>query len=66
MAEERDPRDIITPAAFRVLPGLLGVRLAGPWRRGLAFLALWGGQTPGKRLLGIRVVRLVGGLRALR
>ena len=34
----RDPRDIITPTAFRVVPELLGVLLAGPWRRGLAML----------------------------
>jgi uncharacterized RDD family membrane protein YckC len=25
-----------------------------------SFLALWGGQTPGKRLLGLRVIRLDG------
>lgn len=28
-----DPRDIITPEAFRVLPALYGLPLAGPWRR---------------------------------
>lgn len=28
-----DPRDIITPDAFQVLPALYGQRLASPWRR---------------------------------
>lgn len=31
-----DPRTVITPDAFRVAPRLLGLRLAGPWRRGFA------------------------------
>lgn len=31
-----DPRDIITPDAFEVAPGLLGIPLARPWRRGVA------------------------------
>lgn len=32
-APARDPRDIITPEAFRVLPALYGLPLADPWRR---------------------------------
>lgn len=31
-----DPREIITPDAFEVAPGLLGTPLARPWRRGVA------------------------------
>lgn len=34
-----DPRTVITPDAFRVAPRLLGLRLAGPWRRGFAMAA---------------------------
>ncbi|MEM6729916.1 MAG: RDD family protein [Myxococcota bacterium] len=33
-----DPRHIVTEAAFRVRPELLGAALATPWRRGLALL----------------------------
>lgn len=36
MAAGRDPRDRITPVAFRIAPDLLGVELATPWRRALA------------------------------
>ncbi len=34
-----DPRSIITPDAFQVSPELLGLPLAGPWRRLVALLA---------------------------
>lgn len=34
----RDPKDIITPYAFRVEPRLLGIPLATPFRRGMAML----------------------------
>lgn len=34
----RDPRDIVTPHAFRIAPELLGTPLAGPARRGFAML----------------------------
>jgi uncharacterized RDD family membrane protein YckC len=33
----RDPRDFITEDALHVAPSLLGLPLAGPWRRGAAF-----------------------------
>jgi uncharacterized RDD family membrane protein YckC len=33
----RDPRDVITEDALHVAPSLLGLPLAGPWRRGAAF-----------------------------
>jgi len=36
--EHRDPRDIVTPHAFRIAPDLLGTPLAGPFRRGAAML----------------------------
>jgi hypothetical protein len=32
----RDPRDVITEDALHVAPSLLGLPLAGPWRRGAA------------------------------
>lgn len=32
----RDPRDVITEDALHVAPALLGLPLAGPWRRGAA------------------------------
>ena len=32
----QDPREIITPDAFSVAPELLGMPLAGPWRRAVA------------------------------
>lgn len=35
---EIDPRDRITPNAFRVAPYLIGLPLATPWRRGSAIL----------------------------
>lgn len=35
---EIDPRDRITPNAFRVAPHLIGLPLATPWRRGSAIL----------------------------
>ena len=38
MRTERNPRDIITPAAFAVAPELLGLSLARPWRRAAAIL----------------------------
>lgn len=38
MQTERNPRDIITPAAFAVAPELLGLALARPWRRAAAIL----------------------------
>lgn len=38
MPEARDPRDIVTPYAFRVAPEILGVPLAGPFRRATAML----------------------------
>lgn len=38
MPEPRDPRDIVTPYAFRVAPEILGLPLAGPFRRGAAML----------------------------
>ncbi len=38
MKTTRDPREIITPAAFTVAPDLLGLPLARPWRRGLAIM----------------------------
>ncbi len=34
----KDPREIVTPDAFEVAPGLLGTPLARPWRRGLAMV----------------------------
>ncbi len=34
----RDPRTIVTPHAFRVQPDLLGLPLAGPWRRAFGML----------------------------
>ncbi|MGH7541864.1 MAG: hypothetical protein ACRELC_12775, partial [Gemmatimonadota bacterium] len=37
-SERYDPRDIITPDAFHVKPELLGLPLAGPFRRGAAML----------------------------
>jgi len=36
--EHRDPRDIVTPHAFRIAPDLLGTPLAGPFRRAAAML----------------------------
>ncbi len=36
MPTEEETREIITPHAFKVAPGLLGLPLARPWRRGLA------------------------------
>ncbi len=38
MPEARDPRDIVTPYAFRVAPEILGLPLAGPSRRAAAML----------------------------
>lgn len=37
-AGPRDPREIITPDAFRVAPELIGLPLATPWRRAAAML----------------------------
>ena len=36
--QAQDPRRTITPDAFSVAPGLLGVPLAHPWRRLAAIL----------------------------
>lgn len=38
MPNRRDPKEIVTPHAFRVAPDLLGLPLATPWRRGVAML----------------------------
>lgn len=38
MQSKRNPRDVITPAAFAVAPELLGLTLARPWRRAAAIL----------------------------
>ncbi len=38
MTSNRDPKDIVTPFAFRVAPDLLGRPLAGPFRRAAAML----------------------------
>ena len=37
-AQAQDPRRTITPDAFSVAPGLLGIPLANPWRRIAAIL----------------------------
>ena len=47
-------------ALFRNLADDLGLGLGWASLYFTAFLALWRGQTPGKRLLGLRVVRLSG------
>ena len=47
-------------ALFRNLADDLGLGLGWASLYFTAFLALWQGQTPGKRLLGLRVVRLSG------
>ena len=38
MSRATDPRDIISPESFSVAPNLLGLPLAKPWRRAIAFL----------------------------
>ncbi len=38
MSNGVDPREIVTPDAFSVSPGLLGLPLAHPWRRAAAIL----------------------------
>ncbi len=38
MSRRDDPKDIITPDAFQIHPGLLNRPLASPWRRGIAML----------------------------
>lgn len=52
----RDPRSIVTPHAFRVEPGLLGLPLAGPWRRAFGMFI---------DLILIAVLALVGWTAAL-
>ncbi|GAB5534532.1 MAG: hypothetical protein Rubg2KO_07810 [Rubricoccaceae bacterium] len=34
---EADPRDRVTQTAFQITPDLIGIELASPWRRALAF-----------------------------
>lgn len=59
LAEERESGVGLT-AVWRAISDDLGVGLGWSGLYFTAFLALWSGQTPGKRLLGIRVVRLDG------
>ncbi|MEM1117366.1 MAG: RDD family protein [Bacteroidota bacterium] len=58
MAEARDPRDRVTQTAFAIAPPLLGVELAAPWRRAMAFsfdlvLAVLAVEVGGPAVVGI-------------
>lgn len=58
LEEAREPPSLISYA--EVVARDLGLGLGTLGLYFTAFLALWNGRTPGKRLLGIRVVRLNG------
>jgi hypothetical protein len=57
--EERQSRGPLT-SFFRGIAEDLGIGFGWAALYFTAFLALWNGQTPGKRLLGIQVIRLDG------
>ena len=56
---ERDERGVVT-AFLGGIADDLGIGFGWAALYFTAFLALWNGQTPGKRALGIRVIRLDG------
>jgi hypothetical protein len=61
LAERREPRFWHGPLAFlRAMAEDLGLGLGWSSLYFTAFLVLWQGQTPGKRLTGVRVLRLNG------